>query len=359
MEKPHTYEVNSITIPSLTLESGVTLSNVELSYERTGNHEGPSILVCHALTGNHIVKGTTEDRGWWDGLIGPGSPIDTEKYHVIAFNVLGGCEGSTGPASTNPDTGERYGPSFPAITIRDMVHAQYEALQLLSVEHLEAVIGGSLGGMQALEWGALYPEYIKKVFALAVTPALNDYGLAFNHIGITAIQEDPAFQGGDYPPGALLKGLEIARMVGMVTYRTQKLFNQRFQRRGKKGRYHVESYLDYQGEKLGKRFDPNSYLTLLKAMNSHDIGRERGGTEEAAKHYPCELITISYEGDSIYSPQDQKEFTELVSKGNHYFISTSFGHDGFLVEFEKWGPIIASHLQNQNHHVPRVFTSIK
>ena len=146
-------------------------------------------------------------------------------------------------------------------------------------------------------------------------------------------------------------------MVGMVTYRTQELFDHRFQREKQNERFNVESYLDYQGKKLGKRFDPNSYLTLLKAMNSHDIGRGRGGAEEVAKNYQCELISISYEGDLIYSPQYLKEFTQLVPKSEHYFISTSFGHDGFLVEFEKWGGIIASHLKN--HHVQRVFTGSK
>ncbi|PFA67393.1 homoserine O-acetyltransferase [Bacillus sp. AFS015802] len=354
MENSYSYEVSSITIPSLTLESGKTLQNVQLAYERTGNKGGPVILICHALTGTHIVKGTSEDRGWWDGLIGPRSYIDTNRYNVIAFNVLGGCEGSTGPASNRSDTGERYGPDFPHITIRDMVHAQYEALQQLSIDHIEAVIGGSLGGMQALEWGAEYPSFIKKVFALAVSPALNDYGIAFNHIGITAIEGDPDFQKGYYPEGATLKGLEIARMVGMVTYRTQELFDQRFQRQRTNEQYNVESYLDYQGKKLGKRFDPNSYLTLLKAMNTHDIGRGRGGTEKVAESYQCELISISYEGDLIYSPQYLKEFTEGVPKGEHYFIPTAFGHDGFLVEFGKWGGIISSHLTNLR--VQRVVT---
>ncbi|MCC5802122.1 homoserine O-acetyltransferase MetX [Rossellomorea vietnamensis] len=357
MENSYSYEVSSITIPSLTLESGTTLHNVNLAYERTGHKEGPVILVCHALTGTHIVKGTSEDRGWWDGLIGPGSYIDTDLYNVIAFNVLGGCEGSTGPTSTDPETGGRYGPDFPHITIRDMVHAQYEALQQLSVERIEAVIGGSLGGMQALEWGALYPTYINKVFALAVSPALNDYGLAFNHIGITAIEGDPEFQNGHYPHGSILKGLEIARMVGMVTYRTQELFDRRFQRERTNEQYNVESYLDYQGKKLGKRFDPNSYLTLLKAMNTHDIGRGRGGAEAVSDSYPCELVSISYEGDLIYSPHYLKEFTIQAPKGEHYFIPTAFGHDGFLVEFEKWGGIISSHLKN--HQDQKIVTGMK
>ncbi len=209
--------------------------------------------------------------------------------------------------------------------------------------------------MQALEWGAAYPSFVDKIFALAVTPSLSDYGLAFNHIGIKAIEEDPAFQKGNYSPNALLKGLEIARMVGMVTYRTGQLFDQRFQREQDDSLFKVESYLNYQGEKLGKRFDPNSYLTLLKAMNSHDIGRNRGGSAAVAKNYQCELITISYEGDLIYPPSYLKKFTNLVPKSQHYFISTAFGHDGFLVEFEKWGGIIASHLK-KNHRFQQVST---
>ncbi|MCA1061348.1 homoserine O-acetyltransferase [Rossellomorea aquimaris] len=357
MESSYSYEVSSITIPSLTLESGITLKNVNLAYERTGNKDGPVILVCHALTGTHIVTGTREDRGWWDGLIGPGSYIDTDSFNVIAFNVLGGCEGSTGPTSLNAESGERYGPGFPHITIRDMVHAQFEGLKRLSIDHIEAVIGGSLGGMQALEWGVLYPSYINKVFALAVSPALNDYGIAFNHIGITAIEGDPDFQDGHYPHGASLKGLEIARMVGMVTYRTQELFDQRFKREKTNEQFNIQSYLDYQGKKLGKRFDANSYLTLLNAMNTHDIGREREGVEKVAESYQCQLISISYEGDLIYSPQYLKDFTNQVPLGKHYFIPTSFGHDGFLVEFEKWGGIISSHLHN--HQVQKVVTGIK
>ncbi|MGR3765820.1 homoserine O-acetyltransferase MetX [Rossellomorea sp. NS-SX7] len=350
MENPHTqtaiYDVNSITIPSLTLECGSTLENVELAYEKTGKECGPVILICHALTGNHFVKGTPDNKGWWDGLIGPGSHLDTDEYTILSFNVLGGDDGSTGPGSINPSTGKPYGRNFPQVTVRDMVKAQYLALKELSIPHLHGVIGGSLGGMQALEWGMMYPSFIDKVFALAVTPALSDYGLAFNHIGIQAIESDPDFQGGNYPPGTLLKGLEIARMAGMVTYRTPQLFDDRFRREEAQSCFQVESYLNYQGRKLAKRFDANSYLRLLKAMNSHDLSRDRGCTlDEIAENYPTELITISYEGDLIYSPQYLEGFTNQVRSGRHYFVSTAFGHDGFLVEFEKWGSMITSHIK--------------
>jgi homoserine O-acetyltransferase/O-succinyltransferase len=350
MENPHTrqtqYEVNSITIPSLTLECGTTLERAELAYEKIGVKDGPVILICHALTGNQLVKGTPGSKGWWDGLVGPGSYLDTDEYTILSFNVLGGNDGSTGPASINPSTGHPYGRDFPKVTVRDMVKAQYLAMKELSIPHLHAVIGGSLGGMQALEWGIMYPSFVDKVFALAVTPALSDYGLAFNHIGIQAIESDPDFQGGNYSPGTLLKGLEIARMAGMVTYRTPRLFDDRFNREETQSTFQVESYLNYQGQKLAKRFDPNSYLTLLKAMNSHDLSRNRGCTmDEIAGNYPTELISISYEGDLIYSPQYLENFTNRVRSGRHYFVSTAFGHDGFLVEFEKWGSMIASHLK--------------
>jgi homoserine O-acetyltransferase/O-succinyltransferase len=350
MENPHTskrqYEVNSITIPTLTLECGDTLEQVELVYERIGNTEGPVVLICHALTGNHLVKGTPDCKGWWEGLIGANSYLDTDEYAILSFNVLGGNDGSTGPASINPATGKPYGRHFPSVTVRDMVKAQYLALKELSIPHLHAVIGGSLGGMQALEWGMMYPFFVDKVFALAVTPALSDYGLAFNHIGIQAIESDPGFQSGDYSSGTLLKGLEIARMVGMVTYRTPRLFDDRFNREEAQSSFQVESYLNYQGRKLAKRFDPNSYLTLLKAMNSHDLSRNRDCTlDDIAADYPTELITISYEGDLIYSPQYLERFTIQVRSGRHYFVSTEFGHDGFLVEFEKWGSMISLHLK--------------
>ncbi|MCA1055335.1 homoserine O-acetyltransferase [Rossellomorea aquimaris] len=357
MENPYTgrtpYELNSIVIPALTLESGEVLKEVELVYERTGRKGGPVVLICHALTGNHLVKGTVGNEGWWDRLLGPGSYLDTDQYNVISFNVLGGNDGSTGPASIDPSTGEPYGRNFPRITVRDMVNAQYLALKELSITHLHAVIGGSLGGMQALEWGMMHPASTDKVFALAVTPTLGDYGLAFNHIGITAIESDPDYQKGNYSPGSRLKGLEMARMVGMVTYRTPTLFDDRFKREEAPTCFQVESYLDYQGGKLAKRFDPNSYLTLLKAMNSHDVGRNRSGTlVSLAKNYGTELITIGYEGDLIYDPHKMETFTNEVRRGRHYFISTSFGHDGFLVEFEKWGSIISSHLND--HRTKRV-----
>ncbi|MCP3741509.1 homoserine O-acetyltransferase [Rossellomorea sp. BNER] len=338
-------ETGKVFIGNLALESGEELEEVELAYERCGADGAPVILVCHALTGSQYAVGTDEEPGWWHGLIGTNKAVDLNSYQVVTFNVLGGCNGSTGPLSINPSTGEKYRTNFPKITIRDIVNAQHKALWNLGIDTLLAVIGGSLGGMQALEWGLLYPSFIEKIIVLAATSQLSDYGIAFNTIGTAAIENDPGWNGGYYKHPEEVKGLEVARIAGMVTYRSPYLFDQRFQRKEKENStYEVESYLKYQGKKLTRRFDPNSYLYLLQAMNSHDIGRGRGGMEEAARSYKPEVIGIGFQHDLIYPPNKIKEFTELIPRGTYYYIPTQFGHDGFLVEFERWATILSSHL---------------
>lgn len=319
--------MTTVSIGELTLESNEKLAEVELAYERVGNPAAPAVLVCHALTGDQYAAGTQQNPGWWAGLIGPGKALDTELFQVITFNVLGGCNGSTGPLSTNPDTGYPYRSSFPELTIRDMVNAEKKALEALGIEHLAAVIGGSLGGMKTLEWARLYPDYIDNAIALAVTPYYGDYGVAFNHIGIQAIENDSDFCGGNYNPEVRLKGFEIARMAGMVTYRSGRLFNNRFGRARSSETYDVQSYLDYQGRKLAGRFDPNSYLTLLKAMNTHDV-------EQA--ELTANLLSISYSHDLLYPSELMVPWVEQQPNANWHCIDTDFGHDGFLVEFEKW-----------------------
>ncbi|WP_099159310.1 homoserine O-acetyltransferase MetX [Virgibacillus ndiopensis] len=327
------------------LTSGETLEKVTLHYESVGPAGAPIILVCHALTGNHCTVGTKDAPGWWDGLIGTNKYIDTDKFQVITFNVLGGCDGSTGPTSLHPRTGERYQADFPAITVRDTVHATYQALQELQIRKLAAVIGGSLGGMQVLEWGLLYPKAMDKLIVLAATPVFSDYGIAFNHIAASAIKADPTWNDGYYKTDMEIKGMEIARMIGMVTYRSSDLFSRRFNREKTKDDYSVSTYLDYQGEKLMRRFDPNSYLSLLNAMNYHDIGNGRGGIKQAVKKYKCPLLAISFENDLIYEPKQIKELSEHVSDSFYYHVKTDFGHDGFLTEFDKWGHVIKEFLK--------------
>ncbi|MGH2316800.1 homoserine O-acetyltransferase MetX [Planococcus sp. SE5232] len=328
--------MKTVSIGSLTLDSTKTIDNVELAYERHGDEKAPAVLVCHALTGDQYAVGTDGDPGWWAGLIGPGKSVDTNVFQVIIFNVLGGCHGSTGPLSINPATGAPYRADFPTLTIRDMVRAEYHALKKLGINHLVGVVGGSLGGMKTLEWGKLYPDFVDAVFPLAVTQYYSDYGVAFNHIGILAIENDKEFDSGNYEDSSLLKGFEVARMAGMVTYRSGNMFNQRFGRINDGDEFNVQSYLNYQGKKLADRFDANSYVLLLKAMNTHDI-------QEAILEVP--VYSLSFTHDLLYPSELMVPWLEKQKDATWEIIETDFGHDGFLVEFEKWGGFIEEKLK--------------
>ncbi|WP_010097675.1 homoserine O-acetyltransferase MetX [Ornithinibacillus scapharcae] len=341
-------ERKTIDIGTLLLESGTELPGVSLIYERVGPWDAPVVLICHALTGNHKTIGNEKTPGWWNGLVGRKQFIDTEKYQVITFNVLGGCDGSTGPLSINPLTNKPYQLDFPTLSIRDIVRAQYEALNHLNIREVHAIIGGSLGGMQVLEWGLLYPSFMKKLIALAVTPTLSDFGIAFNYIAEQAIKADPEWQNGYYQDYSDFKGLEIARMIGMVTYRSAQLFSERFSRQKSDEVFSVTSYLKYQGKKLVQRFDANSYLYLLDAMNTHDIGRNRGNWMIASQMYECRVLFIGYENDLIYDPSTIKEFSEMVPYAVYHHVQTNYGHDGFLTEYGKWGSVVSDFLENNN-----------
>ncbi|MHC0036421.1 homoserine O-acetyltransferase MetX [Pseudoneobacillus sp. C159] len=351
-------EYGVIDIGDFKTESDVTIKNVQIAYERVGDPSTPIILVCHALTGNQYSVGTTEEPGWWSGLIGPGKPIDSRKWQVITMNVLGGCNGSTGPLSLNPSS-LPYRAHFPFISVRDIVNSHYFALQKLGIEKVHAIIGGSLGGMQVLEWGILYPHFANLLFPLATAPFMSDFGMTYNAIARFAILNDPEWQGGNYKANPQT-GLSVARMLGMISYRSPELFNQRFNREQRESwgishqeiAYQVDSYLQYQGKKFLKRFDTNSYLYLLKAMDHHDIGRDRGGWQEAISAIKAKVIAFSFKEDIIYSAdllasvihECKKNYTPAC----HYEVDTIFGHDGFLVEFEKWGHLIKEEL-NETH----------
>ncbi|KAA0545326.1 homoserine O-acetyltransferase [Bacillus sp. BGMRC 2118] len=347
-----------VTIGQFTTESGVSLENVIISYERAGPLDAPIIFVCHALTGNQYSIGTPESPGWWSGLIGENKHIDTNKWQVITMNVLGGCSGSTGPTSENEDH-KPYNSTFPFITVRDIVRSHYLAMQQLGIGEVHAIIGGSLGGMQVLEWGIMYPDFAKLLFPLATAPYFSDYGIAYNTISRFAITNDPSWKEGDYETNPHA-GLSIARMIGMISYRSREQFNNRFDREKREGwgqnhrekAYQIESYLHYQGEKFVNRFDANSYLYLLKAMDSHDIGRGRGGWLEAIKLITAKVVAFSYKGDLIYPSETTNQLVENLKHRNgaskHIEVDTIFGHDGFLVEFEKWGHVIEEELNESN-----------
>lgn len=339
-------ETGVIAIGQLTLESGLVLNQAHLSYEWAKKEDAPTVLVCHALTGNERAIGDQEQKGWWHGLIGQGKSIDTEKYAVITFNVLGGCSGSTGPTTLNPKTGEAYKTNFPEITIRDMVRAEKKALIALGIEHLHTIIGGSLGGMRVLEWGIMYPDAMDLLVPIAVTPSLSAYGIAFNYIGLHAIETDEGYKNGQYKQASTIKGFETARIAGMLTYRSDQLFNGRFARNtSDKGHYEVESYLHHMGKKIANHFDPNSYCTLLRALNTHDIGRGRGGITEAAKGIQAKVVLLGFTHDLIYPPETIRSFADVVPNASFCLINTKYGHDGFLTEFDKWGFLIKQFME--------------
>ena len=341
-------------IGSFTTELGAQIRNVKIAYERIGPKDAPVIFVCHALTGNQYAVGDEEQPGWWSGLIGKGKHIDTTKWQVITMNVLGGCNGSTGPLSEDGD-GNKYGVKFPFISVRDIVNSHYSALKRLGIHNVHAIIGGSLGGMQVLEWGILYPNFAKILLPLATSPYLSDFGIAYNTIARFAITNDPNWNEGNYEGNPTI-GLSIARMIGMISYRSSEQFNARFTREIREGwgnnhqesSYQIESYLKYQGEKFINRFDANSYLYLLKAMDHHDIGRKRNGWRKALATIKANIVAISYKGDIIYPSNVLNEVCKICQHNGqtakHYEIDTIFGHDGFLVEFEKWGHLIEEEL---------------
>lgn len=348
--------IQKIVIDEITLECKATLKQVEIAYEASGtlNEEKTNaILVCHALTGDAYAVGDEETPGWWEGLIGPGRYIDTNKYFVITSNVLGGCAGTTGPASSNPETGEPYGAAFPVVTIRDMVKLQYMLIKQLGIEKLFAVVGGSMGGMQVYEWAVMYPEMMHLVLPIATSARLSAVAIAYNDVGRQAILSDPEWKNGSYyPEKGPVNGLSIARMLGMITYRTADLFEYRFGRRLKDERdvmqfdstFNIESYLRYQGQKLVTRFDANSYLYLLKAMDSHDIGRGRGGIKAALERIEAKVLSVAISKDLLYPADHQEEIVDLMralgKDVDYHFVESIYGHDGFLVEFVKIGPLV-------------------
>jgi len=352
---------------ALALEGGGALSNIVCAYETWGELNETAdnaILICHALTGDSHAAGAKKlghpEEGWWKAIIGPGRAIDTDKYFVVCPNVLGGCGGTTGPASINAETDKPYGSSFPVVTIRDMVRVQARLATHLGVEQWNSVIGGSMGGMQVLEWALMYPDRVRSLMPIATTLAASPWQIGWSAVGRTVIALDRNWRGGDYydaaPGEGPHVGLALARAVAHITYRSDEVYEDRFSRKlvdpaevfGKWDRFQVESYLDYHGEKLVRRFDANSYLALNRAMDLHDVGRNRGGAISALRRLRAPAKTVTIDSDVLYHPRLQVELCDGIREAggvcDYDVVTSPHGHDGFLVEGAAMGDQIRDFL---------------
>jgi homoserine O-acetyltransferase len=315
------------------------------------------VLIEHALTGDSHVAGAAgpghPTPGWWPCMVGPGLAIDTDRWWVVCTNVLGGCQGTTGPSSIGPG-GRPWGPRFPTITVRDQVAVEDALATSLGVKRWAAVIGGSMGGMRALEWAVAHPARVEILVVAATAAAASAEQMAFTSVQARAVRSDPHFSGGDYydsGPGPVV-GLGIARRIGHISYRTETELAQRFGRQAQGtedplhgGRYAVESYLDHHAAKLAARFDANSYLVLSRATDHHDVGRGRGGPEAALSGVQARSTVIAIDSDRLYPPYQQEELAALLpGPANLEIVRSLYGHDGFLIEVEQVGKLVAAAL---------------
>jgi len=349
----------------LTLEGGFQLGPINVAFETYGQlseAKDNAIFVCHALTGDAHVAGKhaidSRKSGWWDGLVGPGKALDTTRYFVICANVLGGCQGTTGPSCPNPETGQPYGLRFPFITVGDIVEVHVALVRKLGIEKLLAVIGGSLGGMQVLDWVARYPDMIRAAICLASASKLSAQGIAFNAVGRRAITTDPQFQNGDYygldpskygdvGPRA---GLALARMVAHITYLSEASIERKFGRDlqhsdhlaydlQSETEFKIESYLHYQGKRFIERFDANSYLYLTRAMDYFDLAQRYGSLREALGRSEARFLITSYHSDWLFPSSQSREIVSAMLETHRHVtyleLESVFGHDSFLLEIKQ------------------------
>ncbi|MFK4148856.1 homoserine O-acetyltransferase [Streptomyces sp. NPDC004065] len=343
---------------ALPLEAGGELPGVRLAFETWGRlapDRSNAVLVLHALTGDSHAAGAAEpghpSPGWWDGLVGPGRALDTDRWFVVAPNVLGGCQGSTGPSSPAPD-GRRWGGRFPFLTPRDQVAAEAGLADALGIERWALVAGGSMGGMRALEWAVSYPERTGALLVLAASAAASAEQIAWANVQLHAIRGDPHWRGGDYhdagPGLGPHAGLGLARRIAHVTYRSEAELHVRFGRAPQDteepwhgGRYQVESYLDHHAAKLVRRFDAGSYVTLTQAMNSHDLGRGRGGTRAALSRVTARTLVAGVDSDRLFPLSQQGELAAGIPDADGLrVVKSPYGHDGFLVEVEQVAALV-------------------
>ncbi len=349
---------------SIGLESGAVLSSVECAYETYGTinaAKSNTILIHHAFSGDAHAAGIGRDSGkpgWWDSMIGPGKAFDTDKYFIICSNVLGGCQGTTGPGSTNPETGRPYGMSFPVITIGDMVRLQKMLLDMLGISKLLAVAGGSMGGMQALQWAASYPEMVRSVIPIATTARHSAQQIAFNEVARQAIMADPDWASGDYydkqPPA---RGLAIARMVGHITYMSDESMREKFGRRLRDKEkfgydfsvdFEVESYLQYRGKQFVNRFDANAYLYITKAEDYFDL--TSGSWQSAFDGTDTRFLVISFTSDWLYPSYQSQEIVRVLRRRNldvaYCDLQSNYGHDAFLMDVAEQTDVVRGFLTN-------------
>ena len=352
----------------LSLQSGASLCDYTLVYETYGTlnaDHSNAVLVCHALNASHHVageyatgKGGKESIGWWDNMVGPGKPLDTNKFFVIGVNNPGSCFGSTGPMHLNPASGKPYGANFPVVTVEDWVHAQARLADALGIRQFAAVMGGSLGGMQALAWSIMYPARIRHCVVIASTPKLSAQNIAFNDVARQAILADPDFHGGDfYAHGVVPKnGLRVARMVGHITYLSDDDMAEKFGRELRNGKYQfdfgidfeIESYLRYQGDKFSEYFDANTYLLITKALDYFDPAREFGGDlTKALANTQAQFLLASFTTDWRFSPERSREIVQALvnnkRKVTYAEIDAPHGHDAFLLEDPRYLNVVRSY----------------
>ncbi len=352
----------------LILKGGKTLASYELVYETYGQlnaDKSNAVLVCHALSGSHHVAGYYADDpkkvGWWDNLIGPGKPIDTERFFVIGVNNIGGCHGSTGPGSIDRATGQPYGASFPLVTVEDWVASQARLMDRLGIERLAAAIGGSLGGMQAMQWTLSFPDRIRHAFVIAAASRLSTQNIAFNDVARQAIVSDPDFHGGNFYAHRAIpaRGLKLARMLGHITYLSEDMLMEKFGRVRKRDEYgfnydvefEIESYLRYQGEKFSQVFDANTYLLMTKALDYFDPAKQAGGDlAKALLKAHAGFFVASFRSDWRFPPERSREIVKALTAAKRAVtyaeIDAPHGHDAFLLDNSHYHELIAAYVDN-------------
>jgi homoserine O-acetyltransferase len=350
---------------ALTLKSGAVLPQFDLVYETYGKlnaDQSNAVLICHALSGTHHVAGkySADDKypGWWDNLIGPGKPLDTNKFFVIGVNNLGGCHGSTGPSSINPANGQPWGAQFPVLTVEDWVASQAMLADYLGIKQLAAVVGGSLGGMQALQWTLAYPERVRHALVIASAPNLTAQNMAFNEVARQAIITDPEFHGGDYYAHGVVprRGLRIARMLGHITYLSDDAMGAKFGRKLKDGihysfdaEFEMESYLRYQGDKFAGEFDANTYLRMTRALDYYDPALAFDNDLSAAlKTVQASFLVVSFTSDWRFSPARSREIVKALLDNertvSYAEVTAAHGHDAFLMPDAHYHAILRAYL---------------